>query len=60
MANNNTSASRIEMLTEKEENLRRTTGHELLKPANQYCKHCGNAMFVKELSRKKCTNNIIN
>jgi hypothetical protein len=34
--------------------LERETGHVLLEPKNQYCKYCGDAMFVKELSSKKC------
>ncbi len=40
--------------TPKEKTLKEETGHELLKPANQYCKNCGEAMFVKEQSEKPC------
>jgi hypothetical protein len=30
------------------------TGHELLEPGNQYCKHCGDPMFIEEMSSSAC------
>lgn len=39
-------ASRREVLAAKKARLKERTGHELLEPANQYCKHCGEAMFT--------------
>lgn len=44
-------------MDEIKQRLKNNTGHELLPPANQYCKHCGNPMFVKEQSRKDCPKN---
>lgn len=48
---------RIKEVQVKKAKLKSSTGHELLLPSNQYCMHCGEAMYVTELANAECKGN---